>query len=87
MNAFKHGGGKGQSVKLFFQKEQLQLEVKDEGPGFVLADRLENNTRLGLVGMRERVESLGGKFWIDTEVNRGTTVNVMLSLEGSSFFC
>lgn len=84
MNAFKHGGGKGQSVKLFLHEEHLQLEVKDEGQGFVLADRLENNTRLGLVGMRERVESLGGKFWIDTEVNRGTTVHVMLSLQGSS---
>jgi signal transduction histidine kinase len=82
MNAFKHGGGKGQSVKLFFQEEQLRLEVKDEGPGFVLADRLGNNSRLGLVGMRERVESLGGRFWIDTNVGRGTTVHVVL-LHGS----
>jgi signal transduction histidine kinase len=84
MNAFKHGGGKGQSVKLFFQKEQLQLEVRDEGPGFVLSDRLENNSRLGLVGMRERVESLGGRFWIETDIGQGTTVNVVLTLQGSS---
>jgi signal transduction histidine kinase len=77
MNAFKHGGGQGQSVTLFVRKKQLGLEVKDEGPGFILADSLGDNTRLGLLGMRERVESLGGTFWIETEVGKGTTVNVV----------
>jgi signal transduction histidine kinase len=84
MNAFKHSGGKGQAVHLFAKDDQLHLEVKDQGPGFVLSDSLEHNNRLGLVGMRERVESLGGSFWIDTKLGQGTTVHAVLSLQGSS---
>jgi signal transduction histidine kinase len=57
-NAFKHGGGKDQTVRLLATPEEVLLEINDHG--FQLGNVLERNERLGLVGMRERAESLGG---------------------------
>ena len=34
--------------------------------------------RLGLAGMRERVESMGGQFWVDSRAGAGTTVSAEL---------
>jgi signal transduction histidine kinase len=79
MNAFKHGGGKEQSVTLHLHDKQLWLEVSDKGQGFSVADALNSN-QLGLVGMRERVESLGGEFFVESTVGQGTTVRTHLSL-------
>jgi signal transduction histidine kinase len=84
MNAFKHGGGKGQRVTLAAVNDGLQLEVKDNGPGFNVAETLTNNNRLGLVGMRERVESLGGDFYLESTPGQGTTVRARLVTHTSS---
>lgn len=79
MNAFKHGGGKGQCVSLTANAEELVLEVSDAGPGFEVEGAFSSN-RLGLSGMRERVESLGGQFQIDSIKGQGTTVQARLPL-------
>jgi signal transduction histidine kinase len=83
MNAFKHGGGKGQRVSLQGVDDQLTLEVSDQGPGFDVADALSSN-RLGLVGMRERVESLGGQFSLQSTSGQGTLVRTTLLLHSST---
>jgi signal transduction histidine kinase len=83
-NAFKHGGGKDQTVRLLATPEEVLLEIIDHGPGFQLGNILERNERLGLVGMRERAESLGGTFQIISATGQGTQVSVTLPLRGSS---
>ena len=80
MNGFKHGGSGEQMVRIYPENGQLHLEIRDKGPGFELNDSLEYNGRLGLLGMRERVESLGGRFWIDTTLKQGTCVHAVLPL-------
>jgi signal transduction histidine kinase len=62
-NAFKHAGGKGQAVNVTWQ-QGLQMVVSDAGPGVPTA--LAGNG-LGLVGMRSRIEALGGTL----DVGRG----------------
>ncbi len=37
-----------------------------------------SNTSYGLIGMKERAESLGGEFRLDSEPGRGTSVEVLL---------
>jgi signal transduction histidine kinase len=76
MNAFKHGGGKAQRVTLEVRDDDLGLEVSDGGPGFEVEAAFLGN-RLGLAGMRERVESLGGQFAIQS-TGQGTTVHARL---------
>ena len=53
----------------------VTVRVRDEGRGFDLA---EDSRGYGLVGMRERVESLGGALTIDSAPGAGTTVTVRL---------
>jgi signal transduction histidine kinase len=80
MNGFKHGGAGEQMVRIYPEKTHLHLEVSDKGPGFELNDALDYGGRLGLLGMRERVESLGGRFWIETALDQGTCIHAILPL-------
>jgi signal transduction histidine kinase len=49
--------------------------IEDDGVGF-LPGLTPLEDHLGLFGMRERVEMLGGRFTLETSPGKGTTVNV-----------
>ncbi len=83
-NAFKHAGGRGQKVHLYSQNLQLQLEISDAGTGFEMNASLEQSEGLGLLGMRERVESVGGNFEIESQLGVGTKIKITLPLQHSS---
>jgi signal transduction histidine kinase len=74
-NAFKHGGG-GQQVSISVNDETISLSIRDAGPGRDLAAsaRATGVQGLGLIGMRYRVESVGGSFQIRSEAGTGTEV-------------
>ncbi len=78
-NGFRHAKGDSQRVSIAGKEVQLIVEISDDGPGFnkraVLAD-----DRLGLVGMRERVEILGGTFELESAQNNGTLIRARLPL-------
>ncbi|HNN13669.1 MAG TPA: ATP-binding protein [Anaerolineales bacterium] len=80
-NAYQHAGGKGQSVRITCKAGQLQIEITDQGPGFVIGNLVENGNHLGLIGMRERIESLGGLFTIKSQMDQGTTLIASLPLQ------
>ena len=52
------------------------MEITDDGKSFQVAKvlRSKNNKRLGLVGMKERVEMIDGKLTIESTLGKGTTV-------------
>lgn len=76
-NAYRHGGGIGQRVVQSVDGERIRIEVKDGGPGF---DPNEiSSTSLGLAGLRERVESLGGTFELNAAAP-GTVVRMWLDI-------
>jgi signal transduction histidine kinase len=59
----------------------VQLTVSDDGNGMdpgILDD--VNRRGLGVIGMRERIEALGGRFTIDGDA-RGTMITATLPLE------
>ncbi|MFB9982361.1 sensor histidine kinase [Mesorhizobium kowhaii] len=75
-NAYRHGRGKDQAVSAGMKGGRLFVEVSDGGPGFNPA-RVEG---LGLAGLRERVESIGGQFETLTGPH-GTRLVIRLSVE------
>jgi signal transduction histidine kinase len=79
-NGFRHAGGAPQTVSLACQDGWLNVEVADSGPGFDPA-AVRPTRRLGLAGMRERVEVLGGLFAVESEPGQGTTVRVRLPVD------
>jgi signal transduction histidine kinase len=74
-NGYRHGKGAAQRVKQTIEGRQITIAVSDEGPGFDPAYIPPSS--LGLAGLRERVESLGGTF--DLKSSKGGTV-VQMSL-------
>ncbi|MBB3387473.1 hypothetical protein FHT82_000193 [Rhizobium sp. BK275] len=70
-NAYRHGGGVDQAVMATSHDGHVRIEVRDRGEGF---DPTQvRSASLGLVGLRERIDSLGGEFDIKTGEG-GTTV-------------
>ena len=75
-NATRHGGGAGLDVTLTHRRAMLTLIVRDHGPG--LAPDTAPRDGMGLPGLRDRVESLGGIFTARTHPEGGTELSMIL---------
>ncbi|MFN2280000.1 MAG: sensor histidine kinase, partial [Candidatus Promineifilaceae bacterium] len=78
-NALKHAAATEICLILSQQENRVTLTVADNGKGFRLAD-MNDSGGLGLLSMRERVDSLGGEFYITSEEGGGSKINVALDL-------
>ncbi len=58
----------------------LKLTIRDNGVGMNLCN-VDQTKHFGLLGMRERVQALHGKFEVDSKPEGGTTVSVVLPKE------
>jgi signal transduction histidine kinase len=81
-NATRHARGADVVVRAWGQGGHLYMEVTDSGPGFELtAAPTADSGHLGLAGMRERAELLGGSFLVRSAPGAGTTVRACWPLE------
>ena len=71
-NAIKHANPTLIQVKLQIQKKNIIMIIKDNGKGFDV--NIKNENSFGLIGMKERVEMLGGEIDISSRPNEGTSV-------------
>ncbi len=63
----------------------LHLKIRDEGVGFEMGGPMERSGEgIGLMGMRERAEHLGGTFTIRSAPHQGTVVSVSIPLPKAS---
>lgn len=75
-NAFKYAHATKIDIWLTKSAEgALQLNVEDNGIGMNV-DEVDQTTHFGLLGMRERVQSLNGTFNIDSSPNQGTKIEI-----------
>lgn len=76
-NGWRHADAKGQRVEVKLLGSEITVIVQDTGQGF----KEENVSLLGLglAGLRERIESLGGKFEINSSF-AGTTLTMFLNI-------
>lgn len=65
-------------LRLSQDKQQLSIEIKDNGKGFDTGTT--NQSGLGLIGMRERVAAVGGEVCISSPNGCGTSIHVTLPL-------
>ncbi|MBF0485901.1 MAG: PAS domain S-box protein [Candidatus Omnitrophica bacterium] len=83
-NIIKHSKARKVFVSLRFVRNQLEYSIRDNGQGFNLKSPLKNAKalKLGIQGMKERIEALGGTFVIESVPQKGTTIKVALPLSG-----
>lgn len=77
-NVVRHAHARSATVCIRKTPDAVRLEIRDDGKSFP-AERLlaaKHSGRLGLLGMRERVEMVAGHFAIESTPGKGTTVKV-----------
>jgi signal transduction histidine kinase len=79
-NVWRHAQGATPSVAVSAHGEQLRVEIADAGAGFEPSLARGSEAHLGLVGMRERAESLGGQFRVESAPGRGARLTADLPL-------
>jgi signal transduction histidine kinase len=78
-NVAKHANGNQVWVSLRCDAETVSLSVEDDGQGF---DKLAKTPAgIGLLGMRERIELLGGQLGIESWPGQGTCVTARIPLQ------
>jgi signal transduction histidine kinase len=84
-NIAKHANARNVEVALERRDAYVYLDIADDGIGFDYAQyastpqrRKEDRIKLGLQGLKERVELLGGRLTIDSRSDRGTKIEVVL---------
>jgi signal transduction histidine kinase len=81
-NVIKHAKATKIEIIFEYKPNSLQIEVQDNGVGFEVTEIMEGkNQRWGIVGMQERVEMLGGEYFIKTERGWGTCLSLLVPLE------
>lgn len=81
-NAAAHGEAATASVILDFLPAMLCVTVQDDGRGFDCQRWASHSGKhLGLVGMQERVESLGGKMEVWSQIGCGTRIRFWLPIQ------
>ncbi len=81
-NIRKHAHASAVDITMKFLGEELVVEITDNGEGFDLMQTLDSAVsvgHLGLLGMKQRAEMLGGKIDVRTTKGRGTTVTLTLN--------
>ncbi|MCP4168764.1 MAG: HAMP domain-containing protein [Chloroflexi bacterium] len=84
LNAAKHASCTHVSVVLQVHNDQLVVIVEDDGCGFDMtrvSDGGNGRTQLGLYGMQERAELLGGHLEIETEPDHGCTIYLRVATD------
>jgi PAS domain S-box-containing protein len=81
-NVLRHAEATQIVVRFTQDAEEVVLEIEDDGKGFQVPSRwitLARQGHLGLVGALERAESIGGKFEVRSEPEKGTCVHVSVA--------
>jgi PAS domain S-box-containing protein len=80
-NTLKYAHARNFKTRLTYEAKKLRLELRDDGDGFKAKD---GHDGVGLRGMRERVEQMGGELEITSSRGKGTKITVLLPCNGES---
>lgn len=85
-NVAKHACASHARLRVWMQDGMLHCTIEDDGVGFdPVMDRDRNRQDgLGLIGMKERIETLHGKLEVDSVAGEGTVIHVSLPEERSA---
>ena len=80
-NIAQHAHGSVAKVVLHYDDDAVTLTVEDNGQGFPVDETIvgaEQRGRFGLLGMKERAESVGGSLAVRSQMGQGTLVQARM---------
>jgi len=80
-NVVKHARARSVRIRLRCGTRGVSCIVHDDGVGLAKSQHREEHTGLGLIGIRERLGTLGGSFRIVSRAQRGTTLLLVVPRE------
>ena len=87
-NIAQHSRAESSIISLEFAKKTVKLTIEDDGIGFdagrvgELFVKPDGKRGLGLLGIKERAELLGGSFAVNSEPGSGTQVTIAVPITG-----
>jgi ligand-binding sensor domain-containing protein/signal transduction histidine kinase len=80
-NAVTHGAPSAVRLRLRREAAALRMDIRDDGRGFQRSPAtLADEGHFGILGMRERMEQIGGALEVASRPGEGTTVTATLPL-------
>lgn len=80
-NSFRHAQGIGQRVTVVGETDFIRVTVSDSGPGMPKGRLGDGSPHLGLIGLKNRLESLNGTMIVSSWPRRGTELMARLPLK------
>jgi signal transduction histidine kinase len=92
-NIWRHSQASVAELVVEYRDAMVRLNIRDDGKGFRLPQRVEDLAglgKLGLTGMHERARLLGGTLTLKSKQGKGTTVTIEVpvsAFNGSGTAC
>lgn len=77
-NIIKHSKSKRVALSMHISDIEIKLSITDDGIGFDVEKTTQSPLGYGLYNMKERVDIVGGTLLIDSEISKGTTINIRI---------
>ena len=86
-NAFQHGSANSIKMSIHYGPQELSIKIIDDGQGFDVRQvmHLPPACHYGLIGMRERAQSIGGYLMVKSEPGKGSQVKLEIPCKEASF--
>jgi signal transduction histidine kinase len=82
-NVARHASAHRVEIALSIEQAGVELSVRDDGAG-ITAGALSDPKSIGLLGMRERMQAVGGTVDVEGGPSTGTTVRARIAAEAAS---
>jgi len=83
-NVLKHAEASFVSLDITYQSQMVKITVQDNGKGFqvdAMNAKISSGSHFGIIGMQERVELLEGRFELESNVDGGTKVDMIIPIK------
>ena len=81
-NTAKHSDADTINISIQSNESEIQLTIQDNGKGVQSLEKInDQNSGLGIIGMRERIEGLGGSFSFESIPGEGVLITAKLPLQ------
>ncbi|OAQ41873.1 hypothetical protein A5893_01780 [Pedobacter psychrophilus] len=78
-NVIKHANANKMSIQIANEQKEISISIEDNGSGFD-ASKLADKEGVGIRNIKDRIASLNGVVEFDSNINKGTLVNIYIPI-------